>query len=69
MTWNHRVVRSLVAGEPFFEIREVYYTESGEVCSMTAEGVSPCGDSVEELFEEIERFIRARERPVIEEMT
>jgi hypothetical protein len=70
MTWNHRVIKSIydVVGQPdeiSYAVHEVYYDEDGKPTSYTKEPVFPCGDTLEELQQEIERFAEAARNPVL----
>lgn len=65
MTWNHRVVRKVDAGEEYFGIHEVYY-ENGDPVSVTVDSVSPFGETLEELTGEIDMFKAALSLPVLD---
>lgn len=63
MNWNHRLVdmTSENNDEPFFEVCEVFYTDDGMPAGYAKASV--CGESLEEVREEIARFTRALELP------
>jgi hypothetical protein len=66
MTWNHRVFHEVVDGEEWFTIREAYYDADKETPhSWTEDGVAPCGNNLAELRAELERMLRACEKPVL----
>lgn len=73
MHWNHRVVRKETPNkfredeiEISYEIHEVYYNEDGEPRSCTVDGISPYGETIEELKETLERMLNASTQPVLE---
>jgi hypothetical protein len=68
MTWNHRVVKYKTRnlfGDPDvgYAIHEVFYDNDGNVQGMTANAVSPWGDTKDELRLELLRMIEALEKP------
>ncbi len=78
MSWNYRVVRTIVTWEETFsdttseefyyeyEIREVYYHGDGSIECVNREPPSPYGNSVAELTEDLGLFKLALNRPVLE---
>jgi hypothetical protein len=64
-------VKFLREKEPHFEqvvtIREVYYDDDGNItmCSASDCGISPKGDSVEELREDINKMWKSLVKPVL----
>jgi hypothetical protein len=62
MTWNHRV--RLRNG--WFEIVEAYYDADGKLEMQTVDAVSPGGETVDELRDELNRMLRALDEPVID---
>ena len=66
MTWNHRVIRRVnEQGEEYYAIHEVYYNEDNEPHMVTEEAVSPFGETLEELEQDMEWFIKAMRHPVL----
>lgn len=61
-TWNYRVIRK----NDFCEIHEVYYNTKGDPIAFTENSCSPCGDSMEELIDDLEYFKDALELPVFD---
>lgn len=61
-TWNYRVMRN---GD-LFAIHEVYYDENGKVEGYTQNPVCPSGESLEELKGDIEYYLEALNKPVLE---
>lgn len=59
--WNYRVM--VKEGE--YAIHEVYY-EGERVSNYTAEPVSPSGESIEELTNDVRSYLSALEKPVLE---
>ena len=49
-----------------YAIHEVFYDEEGEPWTCTEDPVCPEGDTLEALREELGRYQRARESPVLE---
>jgi len=68
-SWNYRVIRKPTpdTDSVVYQIHEVYYREDGTIEGWTAEPVTPLGESVEELREDIRYFLHAFRRPVLEE--
>jgi hypothetical protein len=66
--WNYRVIRKDEdkAGTASYQIHEVYYQENGVIDGWTETPVHPCGDTREELREDIRFFLKAFQRPVLE---
>jgi hypothetical protein len=70
MVWNHRVVKSIVAGEEVFAIHEVHYETDddgvpGEIKYITELPTGPYGSSVTELSVEISRMLDACKKEVV----
>jgi len=67
--WNHRVIRKELEYdcETFvtFGIYEVYYTE-GKPTACTVEMMKPHGETLDELKQDLERFQKALEHPVLD---
>ena len=59
MTWNYRVMQ--FKGE--LAIYEVYYNEAGKVCGYSEKPVSPRGESLEDLRENLLRYSEALDEP------
>lgn len=67
MTWNHRVVRRAIDGEPFYGIHEAFYAQGvDEPNGWTEDPAAPVGETLDELRVELERMLAALDRPVIE---
>jgi hypothetical protein len=71
MYWNHRAVKyktKNILGDPDvgYSIHEVFYNDDGTIQGMTQDAVSPFGDTLEELEEEIKRFLLALQEPVLD---
>ena len=62
MSWNYRVVQR----EDLFAIHEVYYDEAGKPAAVTADAMTPDGDTLEELRETFEQFREAFDQPVLQ---
>ena len=72
--WDYRIIKSkpilyshFVQEEPHFSIHEVYYNELEEVVSYTAHSVSPYGDTYDELERDLELFLSAKDKPILDE--
>ena len=68
MSWNHRVLltKADYIGEFWYSIHEVHYNEDGSVARYGINPAVPYGETLEELAEDIERFKKALEKPVLE---
>lgn len=66
-TWNHRVVKSVEAGDDLFAIHEVHYNDEGEIFGVTENPVVATGGNIEELRETLQRMLRALDTPVLED--
>ena len=68
MSWNYRVVcRKFPNDEYIYNIHEAYYEDGSDTPhSITTNPCYPEGDSTEELKKDIERFMKAFSRPVLE---
>ena len=62
--WNYRVVRTTLAGEEFFAIHEVYYTDDVPT-SITEEAVEPSGSTHEALLDDLRRMQEACQKPTL----
>lgn len=60
MTWNHRVMRQ---GDSNYIIVEAYYTDG--VADSFAEGITPYGETKEELRACLERMLKALDKPTL----
>ena len=65
MTWNHRVVRHEDKGQVYYQIHEAFYEEGQPADSITTEAITPFGETVEELAEELRRMLKATEHPAL----
>jgi hypothetical protein len=67
MSWNYRVMRSIDPdGAYMFAIYEVFYDDTtGAPNDWSAEPSRPQGETIEELAEDAEQYLRALEEPVI----
>jgi hypothetical protein len=50
-----------------YGIHEVYFNDAGTLSSYTEDPVSPTGETLEELLEDLERFRAALKEPVLTE--
>lgn len=70
MTWNHRLFKRRIkhladkSTETFYSIREVYYNSKHMPDGYTAEDISPGGNTVDELREELVMMLKATYNPV-----
>lgn len=77
MIWNHRVIRHkhhsdiLDETEIHYGVHEVFYNEEDDyrIEGWTENGTSPGGDTLEELREDIQWYLEATQRPVLEIVT
>lgn len=68
MSWNYRVIRSIVDGT--LGVHEVYYGPNyiSESVSWTEDAVTPTGDSLEELRHDLEMMLTALSKPIMREV-
>jgi len=70
MTWNHRVFlipSSSVLEEDLYVIKRVYYNEDNEIEFWSKDNITPVGNTVEDLEEELNNFYEAFNEPVLME--
>ena len=71
LSWNYRIVKNtylnqiLNTSETLFEIKEVYYNETGNIISFGNAPV-PYGNSVEDVKQCLDMMQKALNEPVIE---
>ena len=64
--WNHRVIKHTEKdGIVWYGVHEVYYTNDKPV-ACTQEAMNPYGETAEELKEDLERMLRACEKPILD---
>jgi len=64
--WNYRVVKSKKwYGEIWYEVREVYYDDEGNVNGYTEEPGRPVATGLQELREVLEWMIKSLDKPVL----
>lgn len=67
MTWNYRIIKSIDEdGEASFGIHEVYYDESKNPHSCTAEPIVLAAESLDDLKKDLKLMQKAFEKPVLE---
>ena len=66
MSWRYRVLRSDHEDEVSYSIHEVYTMDDG--ISWTTEGMSPRGETLRGLADDLERMRRALSLPVLREV-
>ncbi len=66
-TWNYRVLerKDKKTGEKIYAIHEVYSNDEGQPDGCTENDVAPMGESLEELKDDIEYYLRALKMPVL----
>ena len=71
--WNYRIVRTVYNNNPNgnddqYAIHEVYYEEDNDTHpdSVTSEATTLTGESLEEIRTNIDRIIKAFDKPVLE---
>jgi len=60
--WNHRVVQNDKDG--LLQIHEIYYNDNGEIW-LWSNPVTPSGETIDELKNDVEYFIAAFDKPVL----
>ena len=64
MTWNYRLVKTVVDGEPFYAIHEAYYDiDDDKATHITENPVAARGDSIDDVKWALERMQAALEKP------
>jgi len=62
--WNHRVVKT----GRHYGIHEAFYHEGDKFPhSITEDAMQPCGETVQELREDLERMLNALDEPVLKD--
>jgi hypothetical protein len=67
MTWNYRVVRTTDGEEESFAIYEVYYDGDGRPGARTEDPAHSSGETLEELQEDLQAYLRALSEPVVDD--
>jgi hypothetical protein len=65
MSWNYRVFNLKGTDEEWYEIREVYYSESGRPSRYSISPGNAGGNTLEELVEDLQRMLDATELPAM----
>jgi len=67
--WNYRVIRKhhKESDTNTYQIHEVYYKEDGAIEGWTESAVEPLGEIPDELREDIRFFMKAFQKPILEE--
>jgi len=63
--WNHRVMKRKDGDDDWYQIHEVYYDSKREPDSWTADGISPGGNTLEDLRDELIRMLEATEKEIL----
>lgn len=61
-TWNYRLLKK--KGIEYYGVIEDYYDKAGNIRSYS-EFIPVCGDSLEEVRTDLERFKAALEKPIV----
>ena len=61
-TWNYRLLKK--KGIEYYGVIEAYYDKDGNIRSYS-EFIPVCGDSLEEVRADLERFREALEKPIV----
>ena len=68
MSWNYRVAKKVVNGEPSYGIVEVYYDDIHEVTGWS-DFIDPNGwDNIDDLKGTLNLMLKAFDRPMFEEI-
>ena len=67
--WNYRAIRKSheESDTDTYQIHEVYYDKDGNIEGWTESPVKPLGETPDELREDIRFFIKAFQKPILEE--
>jgi len=63
MSWNYRIIFS----NDTYAIHEVYY-KNNNIISWSENSISPMGDSIKELSEDIKNMKKAFDLPILQEI-
>ena len=63
MSWNYRIVKN---GKKGYYIKEVYYNEDNGKIEAFSEITEPYGETIDDLKKDLEKMVKAFEKPVIE---
>lgn len=68
--WNYRVIRKYhkESDSRTYHIHEVYYGEKNNIEGWTQSPVEPMGESLAELRNDIQCFLKAIQKPVLTEI-
>jgi len=64
LSWNYHITKRDCNGEPYYEIREVYY--HGDDISWTANPIAATGDTPEEVWDTLVMMLHACTREVLD---
>jgi hypothetical protein len=64
MSWNHRILAH-EGVETYLQLHEVYYDKEGIPYTYTSEGVTVGGDSLSDLYSEIQRIQECLKKPTL----
>ena len=74
--WNNRVCKETKNGTVYYDIRECYYNNDGEIWAVTEEGISVgCDvydesvteeDCIKDMKESVERFEKCFDKPIVD---
>lgn len=64
--WNYRMTVTLIDGEEFWAIRELYYDDAGEVVSWTQDPAYPAGETDEEFYKDMRHYWEATQHPAFD---
>lgn len=66
MSWDYRiVVEDRGTEEEWWSIRDVYYTEDGEIYAMSERGTSPIGNDLQDLEIDVGLMLEAFKKDII----
>lgn len=69
MSWNYRVIKRIErhhhGNEPVYTINTVFYDKAGQVTKWSDEPAWAVGETVDELKQDCEKFLRAFELPIL----
>ncbi len=69
MRWDYRVLKSTnLDGTNTFAIHSINYDDNGQVTSVSPDPVYPEGDSMDALRSQVETYLSAFDKPVLEEL-
>lgn len=66
MSWNYRLVRHTQGDDSYITVHEVYYDDDGNPKAYTIDAVSPGGETLDELRDDLILYLQAFGKGVLD---